>query len=160
MVNTSECIICKIQFIKKKNWQLTCSYECGYKHQNSKKPKKTNIGKCKRCNKSLINKRSHAIYCSKTCKSMDHTYKHRARTRIAGVTRRMEIIERDNFCCYICDIKLDIKEIELDHLIPVSKGGNSSSENVAVSCMNCNRARGNRINSKQLAKIQQLKVSI
>ena len=155
----NNCIVCKKEFIKKTSWQITCSYECGYTHQNSKKPKRQNLGSCKRCNKSLIEKHSHAIYCSRSCKSMDHTYKHRAKTRVSGVVRRMEIIKRDNFSCYICNKLLEIKEIELDHLIPVSKGGNSSSENIAVSCRDCNRGRGNRISSDQLIKIQQLKAS-
>ena len=91
---------------------------------------------------------------------MDHTYKHRAKTRMVGVTRRMEVIERDNSTCYICNTVVNFNDVELDHLIPVSKGGNSSNENVAVSCMKCNRSRGNRINEKQLIKIQQLKVSV
>jgi hypothetical protein len=159
MVN-DKCVVCSKEFIKKTSWQITCSYQCGYTHQNSKKPKRQNLGNCKRCDKSLIGKKSHAMYCSKTCKSMDHTYKHRAKTRMVGVTRRMEIIERDDSTCYICNTSVNFNEIELDHLIPVSKGGNSSNENVAVSCMKCNRSRGNRINEKQLIKIQQLKVSV
>lgn len=157
MVKELNCIWCGDIFIQKKVWQKTCKPQCGWNYQNSKKPKKINNKKCMRCDRSLEHKKSHAIYCSKTCKSMDHTYKHRAKTRIFGVSRRMEIIKRDNFCCYMCGLKLEVNQVELDHLIPVSKGGSSSPENVAVSCMFCNRSRSNRIGEQQLRKIQDLK---
>jgi 5-methylcytosine-specific restriction endonuclease McrA len=154
------CEFCNTEYQPKTSWQKTCSYECGYRMQNAKKPKKINEKKCMRCNASLTHKKSHAIYCSKTCKAMDHNFKHRANTRVHGVARRMAIIERDNFTCYMCNVKLEVDKIELDHLIPTSKNGSSSDENLSVSCMPCNRSRGNRISEKQIIKIQQIKVSV
>jgi len=56
---------------------------------------------------------------------------------------REYIFRRDN---YECQLKLEgctqIAE-EIDHIIPVSKGGESIIENLQASCLNCNRKKGN-----------------
>jgi len=153
------CVFCNQNYLPKTNWQKTCSYECGYALQNQKKVRgQTNFGECARCGASLANKRANAIYCSKTCKCMDHTYKHRPKTRIVNTARRVEIYKRDNGQCYMCHEKLPLEKIELDHLVPVSRGGTSDSKNVAVSCQFCNRSRGNRIELAQLQKISELRM--
>ncbi|MGH2353457.1 MAG: HNH endonuclease [Chloroflexota bacterium] len=35
--------------------------------------------------------------------------------------------------------------LELDHIIPVSAGGETSASNLALACVQCNRAKGSRI---------------
>ena len=104
----------------------------------------------------MAHKKAHAIYCSKTCKSMDHTIKHRSKTRFTSVARRHEIYLRDNKKCYMCNKELGVKDFHLDHLIPVKKGGSNESNNLAVSCPYCNRSRGTKIEEKQLAKLKEL----
>ena len=152
------CFFCSDLYKPKTKWQKTCSYECGYRMQNAKKVRgQTNFGACMRCGKSLANNRANAIYCSKTCKSMDHTFKHRPKTRVLGIARRREIYERDNGKCYLCHINLTLKEIQLDHLIPVSRGGDSSAQNLAVACRFCNQSRGSRITIDQLKKLFELR---
>ena len=155
------CLQCGQSYEPTTQWQKTCSYACGYKYQNNKRKRDvTNNGFCLRCNANLEHKKSHAIYCSKTCKSMDHTFKHRAKTRSCGTARRREIYERDAKQCYMCRVDLQLNEIELDHLIPVSKGGDSSPNNLAVSCMFCNRSRGATIGIKQIIKLDELRTRI
>jgi hypothetical protein len=152
------CNNCLISYTPTRDWQKTCSYKCSYKYRNNlKKRGVTNFGTCARCDKSLQHKFANAIYCSKTCKAMDHNFKHRAETRVKGVSRRKEIFDRDNRKCYMCHKQLVLKEIELDHLIPVSRLGDSSPENLAVSCMKCNRARGTKIGIQQLTKLYELR---
>jgi 5-methylcytosine-specific restriction endonuclease McrA len=137
--------------------QKRCSYRCGYMSNNSArqftKPRKA--ANCLRCGADLSHKKSHAIYCSKTCKSMDHNFKHRGRTRVAGVVRRTEIIQRDGSTCYLCNKSLAISEVELDHLIPVAQGGTSEAVNLAVACRWCNRSRGARLSILQILKRNQ-----
>lgn len=62
------------------------------------------------------------------------------------------IYERDKGICYLCG-NLTFKEYEnrpanqratLDHIIPVSKGGNHSFDNVKIACWRCNSIKGNR----------------
>ena len=152
------CLWCNSEYTPKKAWQKTCSYKCGYDHQNSKtKRGQTNFGSCLRCGNSLAQKNAKAIYCSKTCKSMDHNFKHRAKTRSQGVARRRLIWERDEGMCYMCHKNLNLSEIELDHLIPVAFGGSSDEKNLAVSCQKCNRRRGTRIEEAQIFKLAELR---
>ena len=34
---------------------------------------------------------------------------------------------------------------EVDHIIPVSKGGSNEAYNLQASCLNCNRTKSNKI---------------
>ena len=152
------CLFCKTSFAAIKPWQKYCSYKCQYTHANNKKKRGiTNTGLCARCGKSLQEKKSHAIYCSKTCKSMDHNFKHRSNTRIPGVARRKEIYERDNGRCYLCSNPMLFDSFELDHLVPVSRQGTNEPENLAVCCLFCNRSRGTKLGIRQLQKLFELR---
>ena len=154
------CLNCKNEFMQKITWQITCSYKCSYQYQNSKIPKFLNNNSCKRCGISLVGKRKNAIYCTKLCKSLDFNFHYRTKSRFAGKVRRMDIIERDRWRCYMCNALLEFSQIELDHLIPHSRGGSSESSNLAVSCMQCNRSKGSRIGIRQLEKLFELRNSL
>jgi hypothetical protein len=154
----ASCKKCDKGFQLKKPWQKYCSDKCQYTHANNRNAKnQLNMGSCARCGKSLEQKRQDAIYCSKTCVSMDHNFKHRAKTRVASTARRKEIYERDNGQCYICDKKLEFDSFELDHLIPVARNGNNDGTNLAVSCKFCNRSRGTKLGIRQLEKLFELR---
>ena len=55
---------------------------------------------------------------------------------------RQRIIERDGLRCVYCGIYLLTKEVNLDHVVPESKGGSTSYENLQVTCGKCNREKG------------------
>ncbi|MBJ62776.1 MAG: hypothetical protein CMB57_05915 [Euryarchaeota archaeon] len=38
-----------------------------------------------------------------------------------------------------------MEDLEFDHMIPHSKGGSSTADNLRILCRPCNRSRGNRI---------------
>ena len=57
---------------------------------------------------------------------------------------RLKIFERDGFKCYYCTKQLTRFSAALDHIQPVSKGGDNSFENLTTSCLHCNSQRGNR----------------
>jgi len=57
---------------------------------------------------------------------------------------RYNIYSRDNCTCQYCGSNLPKKELNLDHVVPRSKGGKSSWENVVCSCFRCNRKKGGR----------------
>ena len=154
----SSCLKCQRDFEQYRPNHYLCSYECGYSYQNKKtrSPIKINIHQCKRCSTPLIGKKTNAIYCSKTCKSMDHTSKHRASTRTQKTARRYEIYLRDDGICYMCLRHLSLSDIELDHIIPVALGGSSDPKNIAVSCRSCNRRKGTTIGETQLIKLLEI----
>ena len=55
---------------------------------------------------------------------------------------RRRIIERDGYYCVYCDEDLRDAEIHMDHVIPESKGGPTSYDNLQVTCRKCNLAKG------------------
>jgi 5-methylcytosine-specific restriction endonuclease McrA len=55
----------------------------------------------------------------------------------------LRVVRRDNNQCQTCGKILKDNEIELDHAIPVSKGGSSEEHNVRVACLDCNRTKSN-----------------
>jgi len=57
---------------------------------------------------------------------------------------RHNIYLRDENTCQYCGRRLPRAELNLDHVIPRSKGGNTSWENVVCSCIPCNLRKANR----------------
>jgi 5-methylcytosine-specific restriction endonuclease McrA len=47
--------------------------------------------------------------------------------------------------CYHCGLKLPPKELTMDHLVPLIRGGKSSKGNVVPSCKQCNSERKHRL---------------
>jgi 5-methylcytosine-specific restriction endonuclease McrA len=76
---------------------------------------------------------------------------------VLGTARRKAIYDRDGGACYICKKPLELKDVHLDHLIPVAKDGDSSPSNLAVACGFCNRSRGTTIGIRQLTKLDELR---
>lgn len=58
---------------------------------------------------------------------------------------RVRVLERDNYRCRICGASSDIVELEVDHIIPVSKGGKTELSNLQTLCRDCNRGKSTRI---------------
>jgi len=57
----------------------------------------------------------------------------------------LRVVRRDNSTCQICGKHLRDEEIELDHRIPLSKGGSSEEANLRVTCRKCNRRKSDRV---------------
>jgi 5-methylcytosine-specific restriction endonuclease McrA len=55
---------------------------------------------------------------------------------------RRRVIERDGYYCVYCDEDLINAEIHLDHVIPESRGGTTTYDNLQVTCRKCNLAKG------------------
>jgi|TARA_B100000282_G_scaffold88509_1_gene61873 5-methylcytosine-specific restriction endonuclease McrA len=57
---------------------------------------------------------------------------------------RREIILRDNNQCQYCSIELPSDKLTLDHIVPKSKGGKNTWDNLVAACKKCNQKKGNR----------------
>jgi len=57
---------------------------------------------------------------------------------------RHNIYLRDDNTCQYCLKKFPRAELNLDHVLPRSQGGNTSWENVVCSCIPCNLKKANR----------------
>ena len=55
---------------------------------------------------------------------------------------RFNVFARDKNTCQYCGKRFPRQELNLDHVIPRSRGGLSSWENVVCSCFLCNRLKG------------------
>jgi len=61
---------------------------------------------------------------------------------------RQNLMLRDHYQCQYCGKRPDPKELNLDHVIPRSRGGVESWENLVVSCKVCNLKKGKRTPSE------------
>ena len=55
---------------------------------------------------------------------------------------RRNILHRDNYTCQYCGDKRH--DLTIDHIIPRSRGGLDSWDNVAAACLRCNVKKGDR----------------
>jgi len=70
---------------------------------------------------------------------------HRARQAGALIIERVryaEVIRRGNGTCGICKGPVEPGQESLDHIIPLSKGGNHTYENCQLACLPCNVLKG------------------
>lgn len=57
---------------------------------------------------------------------------------------RFEIFKRDAFTCQYCGKRPPEALLEVDHIVPVSKGGGNEEGNLITSCAECNRGKSAR----------------
>jgi 5-methylcytosine-specific restriction endonuclease McrA len=57
---------------------------------------------------------------------------------------RQGIVERDRHTCQYCGAELPRTKLTLDHVLPQSRGGIESWENLVLACLPCNVRKGNR----------------
>jgi len=69
------------------------------------------------------------------------------------VLSRKNILRRDHHKCQYCN-KSDLP-LTIDHIIPKSKGGDDSWENLVAACVKCNNKKGDR--SPEEAMMQLIK---
>jgi hypothetical protein len=58
---------------------------------------------------------------------------------------RFKIFERDNYDCKYCSKKLTRFTATLDHIKPVSEGGDNSYDNLVTACLNCNSQKNRKL---------------
>lgn len=58
---------------------------------------------------------------------------------------RMNIFLRDGCRCQYCGDEFSTRDLTFDHVIPRSKGGGTSWENIVSACMPCNSRKGSDI---------------
>ena len=54
---------------------------------------------------------------------------------------RKNIFYRDNFSCQYCDKKVDLT---IDHVLPRSRGGKDTWDNMVTACLRCNVLKGSK----------------
>lgn len=147
-----KCYMCSKSFIKKNFKHVTCSQECGYnKNKQDRRLPQTSL-KCDYCNKSFIGIHSRR-YCSQKCGERDNKITDRIRKygSIKEKIYKKKIFEKYNWKCVVCDTLTPIElrgtkndnAPELDHIVPLSKGGTHTNDNMQLLCRNCNNLKSN-----------------
>lgn len=57
---------------------------------------------------------------------------------------RRNIFERDEQRCQYCGHRLPKQELTIDHVLPRSRGGRDTWENLVLACIHCNLKKSNR----------------
>lgn len=149
----STCIICGKRFTDTRPHKKYCSSTCRNRSSKGKGPyKQPHIATCQYCGATFETLRDDAISCSQTCSfGLDR----RARAdRFRELKRKGEydysitkegVYERDGGICQRCG-KLITYDVDCnddnypttDHIIPLSKGGTHTWDNVQLLCRRCN----------------------
>ena len=58
---------------------------------------------------------------------------------------RFNVFLRDQFACQYCAGQFPVPDLTFDHLIPRSRGGITSWDNVVTACSKCNLRKGNQL---------------
>lgn len=161
---TRKCIKCNNKFTiykstyqKTKNSGLHCSNICRRKRINKE---------CKNCKKIFYVTLSEARinFCSKDCYhnsrkvTKEHYLKRKRinrRNRVARINNKQgdfSINYYEWLCdnlkniCVLCNKKFLYKELTIDHMIAITKGGYNNNINIQPLCKKCNSIKGNRFN--------------
>lgn len=57
---------------------------------------------------------------------------------------RRNVFLRDGYRCQYCDDRFTYGQLSLDHVVPRSRGGETSWTNIVTSCLDCNVRKGGR----------------
>lgn len=58
---------------------------------------------------------------------------------------RFEVLRRDNHACRYCGAKAPFVELQIDHVIPRTRGGGDEAWNLTAACIDCNISKGNGV---------------
>ena len=166
-----ECGVCGNKFIACNNNQKICSEGCRIiskreqARERFRENRQAEIFKCKECGKEVVaeygdQRRS---FCDDGCarryarttegyKVSKKMYKQKRRAQLKGAAvervNNQYIFERDRWRCGICGKKVDKnlkyphpRSASLDHVVPISQGGEHSKRNCQLAHFDCNRKK-------------------
>lgn len=160
----SSCLTCGISFETRSASFKFCSSKCSNKHLDTHNPIRCSEPDCDRgargkglCamhwrRKARAEGRELPDPWSERRKA--HYHKRRAQklgTQVEDI-RPIDIFERDIWLCGLCSTPVDPDlshpdpmSPSLDHILPLSKGGTHTYENVQLAHLTCNVSKGNRV---------------
>lgn len=81
-------------------------------------------------------------------KAKSSTRKQREKSAGAKYTKTdiLKLQKIHNNCCYFCG--KESKKLSVDHLVPISRNGKNSKDNLVLACLSCNSAKGSLTESE------------
>lgn len=169
------CPFCSAVFLSDHGLQVFCSAKCGVTARNLAKQisaRDRSARPCASCGTSFAPAYGDLRwkYCSDECVRRTHNARtsgkpHERRARIFGgaVERvdKLRVFARDGWRCRICNIETsralmgskDGRAPELDHVFPLSRGGDHSYANTQTACRSCNQLKRDLTVGELLAKL-------
>ena len=157
------CQRCGVLGLTKRDAQKFCTRDCAYKFARENyefRPIEPIAWSCE-CGEIFYRThwRDRRRYCDK-CRLKYKRIRYRIKTvKRQGAQNGMrigadQIAERDNFVCHLCGGLVDMSlprtqglGATVDHVLPISKGGLDTLNNVKLAHASCNRKKGNRVDA-------------
>ena len=79
---------------------------------------------------------------------VDQETSDKPKRKTIGDKLRFEVFKRDNFKCQYCGMSAPDVVLNVDHIDPVSNGGENDILNLVTSCRDCNSGKSDRLLSK------------
>lgn len=153
-----QCKQCRREFMPRKKHSSFCDRGCVNAARTKLQPQR-----CKQCGKAFKPRDARQSLCDRACADKARRVATPSRDRSTAARARkfnvpheainpLKVFERDNWRCQICMVRTplrlrgtrDPRAPELDHRIPMSKGGGHTWSNVQCACRKCNRKKSNK----------------
>lgn len=123
-----------------------------------RKPKSTKVyfPICVVCGTQWTSRRANMRFCSKLCtyrgSTLPHVRLRWERIYLAGEYEHIDpmvVLDRDRWTCQLCGVKTPKKlrgtkekrAPEVDHIVPIARGGQHNYRNVQCACRQCNKSK-------------------
>lgn len=98
--------------------------------------------RCRFCSRDISHKRSNAVWCDRSCKYWAYVWSDRqgVSSNPSSVKIPGAVIDKILSCgqCSYCG---ELGEVELDHIIPLARGGAHREGNITPACHSCNSSK-------------------
>jgi hypothetical protein len=150
------CSTCGIAFVARAKHQVYCGKPCRKKMEKNLVRGVLLPRTCAECDNTFKPKsKSRTKYCSVVCKkrALHRIHRHKRRALMAGTSyeavNATKVFVRDGWRCQLCGCKTPQQlrgkhkpnSPELDHILPVSKGGAHNYANTQCACRQCNQEK-------------------
>lgn len=90
-------------------------------------------------------------------KSNQH-YKDLKQNKEQWLKLRAKMLKRQNFKCAYCETDLKNRRMNIEHVVPLKRGGSNFATNLVAACCDCNKAKGNRLLKRQ--ELEELRIRL
>jgi HNH endonuclease len=168
LAESAVCVVCGSEYLPNTNTQKACSPECKRRYALDRERREAGRDlsprSCKECGTEFAPSATEAdhrrAFCSAACcirfynRFARPRYKHVRRARLMRVPYEnvdpFKVFERDDWLCHICGLPaprelrgtFDPLAPELDHVVPLARGGSHTYDNTACAHRQCNIDKG------------------
>jgi len=67
---------------------------------------------------------------------------------------RYAILERDRYTCQYCGRMAPEVKLTIDHVVPISAGGDNEHTNLVAACVDCNFGKGAKLSLREVSNVE------